>query len=107
MQYASSIFPVIYGMPYDKAIQLTFDMYDETGELKPEYTDDTLKSNIDVINMSNMLGAKRTQYKKKPQQSVNPRYSDIHNKTSNQEQNNNELELEFENEDQELDMNNN
>lgn len=77
-QYAKFIFPVIYEMPYDKAIQMTIDMYDENGELKPEYTDDKLHTSQDIINMSNMIGRQRGQYKKKPEKSINPRYGDVH-----------------------------
>lgn len=104
MQYAKFMFPVLYGMPYDKAIQMTFDMYDENGELKPEYKDGKLQSEQDVINMSNMLGARRTQYKKKPERSVNPRYRRPTVKPEEPEDN--ELGLEFDNEEPELDIDN-
>ena len=103
-QYAKFIFPAIYGMPYEKAIQLTLDMYDEQGELKPEYTDDTLRSDTDIINMSNMIGRQRGQYKKKPEKSINPRYSDVHPKKEKEEPDTNELGLEFDNEDSEFDF---
>jgi len=92
-QYGKLIFPKLFGMPYDKAIQLTLDMYDENGDLKPEYTQDKLRSDIDTINMSNMIGRERGQYKKKPQQSINPRYSDIHPKKEPPVKNELELEL--------------
>lgn len=105
-QYAKYIFPELYGMSYDKAIQMTIDMYDETGELKPEYTDDTLRSDEDIINMSNMIGKQRGQYKKKPEKSINPRYSEVHPKKEEPEEETNELGLELgdENEEPELDM---
>ena len=107
-QYAQFIFPQIFGMPYDKAIQMTIDMYDEAGELKPEYKDDRLKSNEDIINMSNMIGKQRGQYKKKPEKSVNPRYADLHPKKEEpEEEETNELGLELENDEPEFDIDNN
>lgn len=89
-QYGKFIFPQLYGMPYDKAIQLTLDMYDEDGNLKPEYTENKLRSDLSTINMSNMIGAKRTQYKKQPEVSVNPRYT-----PPRKEQPSNQTELDF------------
>lgn len=107
-QYAKYIFPELYGMSYDNAIQMTIDMFDEKGELKPEYADDTLKSDEDIINMSNMIGKVRGQYKTKPQQSVNPRYSDLHPKKEEPEEETDEnqltLDLDVYNEEPELDM---
>lgn len=57
--YSRFIFPKLYGMTYDKAIQLTIDDYDENGELK-----DTLKSDEKSINLANALGKLRGRIKK-------------------------------------------
>src|SRR5574344_1018201 len=86
--YGQFIFPKLYGMPYDKAIQLTLTDYDSQGELNPN-----LKSDEDIINMSNMIGRRRTQYKKKPQISVNPRFQ----KPAKPKPEHNELGLQFNN----------
>lgn len=101
-QYAKTIFPAIYGMSYDKAIQMTLDMYDENGEIKPEYSTDTLKSTEDVINMSNMIGRQRGQYKKKPEKSINPRFGDVHPAKKEEKPESNELGIKFDNEYKEL-----
>src|SRR5574344_2410284 len=69
--YAQFIFPKLYGMPYDKAIQMTLDDYDSNGNL---IVDPKLASNEETINIANALGKRRTKYKKSPQKSVNPRY---------------------------------
>lgn len=57
--YSRFIFPKIYGMTYDKAVQLTLDDYDEKGEFK-----DTLATDKDIINLSNALGKIRGRIKK-------------------------------------------
>jgi len=57
--YSRFIFPKIYGMTYNKAVQLTFDDYDENSELKDE-----LKSDESEINLSNALGKLRGRIKK-------------------------------------------
>lgn len=57
--YSRFIFPKIYGITYDKAVQLTLDDYDENGELK-----DTLSSDEKVINLANALGKVRGRIKK-------------------------------------------
>lgn len=57
--YSRFIFPKIYGMTSDKAIQLTFDDYDEKGEIK-----DKLESDEALINLSNALGKLRGRIKK-------------------------------------------
>ena len=57
--YSRFIFPKIYGITYDKAVQLTLDDYDENGELK-----DTLSSDEKVINLANALGRVRGRIKK-------------------------------------------
>ena len=62
LNYARYIFPKLYGMEYDKAIQLTL------------FDTDELETSEEIINLSNAIGKKRTQYKKPPEQSVNPRY---------------------------------
>ncbi len=48
--YADYIFPKIYDMPYQDAVQLT--LFDE----------DELKTDVDTINLSNALGARRGQF---------------------------------------------
>lgn len=57
--YSRFIFPKLYGITYDKAVQLTFDEYDENGELK-----DKLESDEKTINLSNALGKVRGRIKK-------------------------------------------
>lgn len=57
--YGRFIFPKIYGITYDKAVQLTLDDYDENGELK-----DTLSSDEKIINLANALGKVRGRIKK-------------------------------------------
>lgn len=105
LQYSRYIFPQLYGMPYDKAIQLTLDMFDEKGNLRPEFATDTLKSDENIINMANMMGRVRGRYKKKPEQSINPRYSDIHPKKEEPEEETNALGLDLGEEEPEFDMN--
>jgi len=68
--YAQYIFPKIYGMPYDKAVQLTFNDFDADGNLKTD-----LATSPDDINLANALGKRRTQYKPKGETSVNPRFN--------------------------------
>lgn len=58
--YSRFIFPKLYGMSYNKAIQMTLDDYDETGN---EVSD--LKSDESLINLSNALGKVRGRFKKK------------------------------------------
>lgn len=62
LNYAQYIFPKLYGMDYDKAIQMTL------------FDTDDLETDPELINLSNALGRRRTQYKKPPEQSVNPRF---------------------------------
>lgn len=57
--YSRFIFPKIYGMTYDKAIQLTMDDYDQEGEIK-----DKLESDEKLINLSNAIGKLRGRIKK-------------------------------------------
>lgn len=57
--YSRFIFPKIYGMPYNKAVQLCMDDYDEKGELKTE-----LKSDEATLNLTNALGKVRGRIKK-------------------------------------------
>lgn len=57
--YSKYIFPKVYGMPYNKAVQLTLDNFDENGELI-----DNLKSDEDIINLSNALGKYRGRIQK-------------------------------------------
>lgn len=57
--YSRFIFPKIYGMSYDKAVQMTLDDYDDKGDIK-----DKLDSDEDLINLSNALGKVRGRIKK-------------------------------------------
>ena len=57
--YAKYIFPKLYGMTYDKAVQMTIDDYDENGETK-----DNLKSDEKLINLANALGKVSGRFKK-------------------------------------------
>lgn len=57
--YGKFIFPKIYGMPYDKAIQMTFKDYDKDSKEK-----DDLDSDEATINLSNAIGKRRGQFKK-------------------------------------------
>lgn len=49
--YARYIFPKIYGMEYDKAVQLSL------------FDDDTLTSDEETLNLANAIGKKRGQFK--------------------------------------------
>jgi|GEM_PF-3520599 len=86
--YGKFIFPKIYGVDYDKAIQMTIFNYDEEGN-----PIDDLASDESTINLSNAIGRRRTQFKKLPQQSVNPRF--IKPKKEEPEEETNELGLKF------------
>ena len=57
--YAKYIFPKIYGMSYQKAIQMTISDYDENGE---EIT--KLNSDEALLNLSNALGRERGRIRK-------------------------------------------
>ena len=57
--YSRFIFPKIYGMSYNKAVQMTIDDYDDEGNVK-----DKLNSDEDLINLSNALGKVRGRIKK-------------------------------------------
>ena len=57
--YSRFIFPKLYGMSYNKAVQMTIDDYDDKGELK-----DNLDSDEELINLSNALGKVRGRIKK-------------------------------------------
>lgn len=52
--YAKFIFPKIYGMPYDDALQMTLNDYDDKGE-----ENNALDSTTEMINLSNALGKNR------------------------------------------------
>lgn len=52
-KYADLIFPKIFGMPYNKAVQMN--LFD---------ADDTLKDDADEISLSNRFGRTRTQFNK-------------------------------------------
>ena len=54
--YAKYIFPKIYGMNYDKAVQLTLRDVDDT-------TKDTFEDEPEIINLANALGKRRGQFK--------------------------------------------
>lgn len=86
--YARYIFPQLYGKPYDDVVQMSLFDYDDKGELKPN-----MASDEDTINLVNALGRRRTQYKKAPQQSVNPRFV----KPKKEEPESNELGIKFSN----------
>jgi len=88
--YAQYIFPKLYNMNYNKAIQLTLTDYGPEGELSPE-----LKSDETIINLSNALGRRRTQFKKAPQPSVNPRFQKPKIESEPPEDNTNSLGLKF------------
>lgn len=70
-QYADIIFPAVFGVPYNKAVQLN--LFD---------TGDEMESDEETINLSNKYGAERTRFTsenqpqrhiwKKPQQLVEP-----------------------------------
>lgn len=57
--YSRFIFPKVYGINYDKAVQMTFDDYDDDGNVK-----DKLESDEALINLSNALGKVRGRIKK-------------------------------------------
>ena len=57
--YSKYIFPAVWGMPYDKAVQMSLFDYDERGEIK-----DDIKSDEATLNLSNALGKVRGRYKK-------------------------------------------
>lgn len=57
--YSRYIFPKVYGMPYDKAVQMTINDYDDEGKPK-----DKLESDEALINLSNALGKVRGRIKK-------------------------------------------
>lgn len=63
--YSRFIFPKVYGMAYDKAVQMTLDDYDSEGNIK-----DTLPSDEAILNLSNALGKNRG--KIKPGSNKNP-----------------------------------
>ena len=62
LNYAKYIFPKLYGMNYDKAIQLTL------------FDTDELQTDEEIINLSNALGRRRTQFKPKGIEGGNPRF---------------------------------
>lgn len=57
--YSRFIFPKIYGMTYNKAVQMTIDDYKDDGDIK-----DTLESHEELINLSNALGKVRGRIQK-------------------------------------------
>lgn len=57
--YSRFIFPKLFGMSYDKAIQLTIRDYEQDGKVK-----DKLESDEAIINLSNALGKIRGRIKK-------------------------------------------
>ena len=57
--YSRFIFPKIYGISYDKAVQMTIDDFDDKGDVK-----DTLESDEALINLANALGKVRGRIKK-------------------------------------------
>lgn len=85
LNYAKYIFPKLYGMDYDKAIQLTL------------FDTDELETDEATINLSNALGRRRTQYKPKPETSFNPRFE----KERKEKPESNPLKLQFNDEEKE------
>lgn len=57
--YSRFIFPKLFGMSYDKAVQLTINDLDDEGNVT-----DTLSSDESLINLSNALGKVRGRIKK-------------------------------------------
>lgn len=57
--YSKFIFPKLYGMNYEKAIQMSIEDYDDNGKVA-----DTLKSDEAIINLSNAIGKNRGRIKK-------------------------------------------
>lgn len=57
--YARFIFPVIYGMDYNKAVQMSIDNFGPDGEPR-----DDLVSDPAILNLANAIGKRRTQFKK-------------------------------------------
>lgn len=57
--YSKYIFPAVWGMDYDKAVQMSVFDYDEKGEVK-----DQIESDEATLNLSNALGKVRGRYKK-------------------------------------------
>lgn len=93
LNYANYIFPQIYDMPYDKAIQLTL------------FDSDDLQTDEATINLSNALGRRRTQFKPRGVPGGNPRFErpKVEREDPNQlkldlETNNNEVGVENEEE---------
>ena len=91
LNYGKYIFPKLYGMDYEKAVQLVLSDYDENGELNPNLATDEA-----TINLSNAIGRRRTQYKTKPEPSVNPRFE----RTRKPEPEKNPLKLQFNDEEE-------
>lgn len=56
--YARYIFPVIYGMNYDKAVQLTFNDFDQYGN-----PIDELSTDENTVNLANALGKDRGKFR--------------------------------------------
>ena len=57
--YSKYIFPKLYGIPYEKAVQMTLNDYDSEGKVKSD-----LDSDEALLNLSNALGKVRGQFKK-------------------------------------------
>lgn len=57
--YSKFIFPAVYGVSYDKAVQMSIFDYDDEGNEKDE-----LESDEATLNLSNALGKVRGRYKK-------------------------------------------
>lgn len=57
--YARYIFPKIYNMPYEQAIQMSVFDYDDQGNVI-----DTLSTDEETINLSNAIGKRRGQFRK-------------------------------------------
>lgn len=57
--YSKYVFPAVWGMPYDKAVQMSVFDYDDAGETKEKVVSDEA-----TLNLSNALGKVRGRYKK-------------------------------------------
>lgn len=57
--YGRFIFPKLFGMNYEKAIQMTMDDFDDDGSVKSN-----LDTSEEIINLSNAIGKARGKFKK-------------------------------------------
>ena len=90
--YSRFIFPKIYGMPYQKAVQLTMDDFDKNGELVND-----LQTDESIINLANAVAKNRFRGKKKVEQVSEPQTQNTNNETDNQNATENSTENDEEN----------